>query len=202
MTTYTFTLVLNESPNFTEETAAALYSGSCDDALAGVRGGVPYLDFDREAKSFSDAILSAIRDVEKCKLCGKVAGLRVRRVEPYDLVNASEIARRAGFSREYVRLLASGKRGPGKFPTPVCSCAGKALWSWTAVSAWLADCGKTKAEHPGVDMRDVELVNAMLTTRDCEPTDKEMGRIHGTLFPKRRSKRTKTFTATRGAMTR
>ncbi len=205
MTTYTFTLVLHKSPEFTEETAAALYSCGCDDALASTQNEVPCLDFDREAKSFSDALLSAIRDVENCKINGKAAGIQVRRVELYNLVNAAEIARRADITREYVRLLASGKRGPGKFPSPVCSCAGKPLWSWAAVSAWLAASNKIKAERPNIDLRDVELVNAMLTARDCEPTAKEIDRIKKTLFPKRRSKqrhRTKTFAAVCGAMAR
>src|SRR5450830_805225 len=123
MTTYTFTLVLYKSPDFTEEIAAALYSSGCDDALVSTHHGIPCLDFDRDAESFSHALLSAIRDVENCKLRRKAAGLRVRRVEPYDLVNAAEIARRAGISREYVRLLASGKRGFGGFPAHACSCA-------------------------------------------------------------------------------
>ena len=205
MTTYTFTLVLHKSPEFTEETAAALYSSGCDDALASTQNGVPCLDFDREAKSFSAALLSAISHVESCKLNRKTAGLRVRRVELYDLVNAAEIARRADITREYVRLLASGKRGPGDFPSQVCSCAGKALWSWTAVSAWLTANSIIKAERPNIDLREVELVNAMLTARDCEPTAKEIDRIGKALFPKRRSKqksRTKTFAAVRRAMAR
>ncbi len=89
--TYTFTLVLHKSPEFTEETAAALYSSGCDDMLASTKNGVPCLDFDREAKSFYDALLSAIRDVENCKLDGNPLGLRVKRGELYDLVNAAEI---------------------------------------------------------------------------------------------------------------
>ena len=48
---------------------------------------VPYVDFDRDSDSFEEAVLTAIRDVER-------AGLQVLRVEPDDFVSASEIARR------------------------------------------------------------------------------------------------------------
>ncbi|PJA52400.1 MAG: hypothetical protein CO167_08980, partial [Candidatus Marinimicrobia bacterium CG_4_9_14_3_um_filter_48_9] len=46
-------------------------------------------------------------------------GIKVLRVEPGDAVTASEIAYRLNKSREYVRLLISGKRGKGNFPAPI-----------------------------------------------------------------------------------
>jgi hypothetical protein len=206
MTTFTFTLVLANAPEFTEEMAGVLYASGCDDATVSLHNSVPCVDFDRDAESFSDAVLSAIRNVEDCKLHGKSAGLHVLRVEPDDLVNAAEIARRAGVSREYVRLLSSGKRGSGGFPTPVCHCAGKALWGWTSVSAWLnANNIKIHVKSSSIDPRDVVLINAMLTTRSCEPTAKEEGRIRGALFPRRRSKPkrlAKTSSTGRGARAR
>jgi hypothetical protein len=55
----------------------ALYENGCDDATVIVRDGVLHLDFDREAPSFSDAVGSAMHDVEK-------AGGRVLRVERID----------------------------------------------------------------------------------------------------------------------
>ncbi|MGH9334471.1 MAG: hypothetical protein ACRD21_12055, partial [Vicinamibacteria bacterium] len=42
----------------------ALYEAGCDDAILAFRNGVAYLEFDREAPSLEDAILSAIRDAE------------------------------------------------------------------------------------------------------------------------------------------
>jgi len=49
------------------------------------------------------------------------AGLKgtVVRVEPDDLVSAAEIARRVGRSRESIRQLGGGLRGPGGFPAPL-----------------------------------------------------------------------------------
>ena len=42
-----------------------LHEAGCDDATVVVRDGVMYLDFDREAPAFSDAVGSATHDVEK-----------------------------------------------------------------------------------------------------------------------------------------
>ena len=204
MTTHIFTLVLSGSPEFTEEMAGALYAAGCDDALVSTRNGMPCLEFDREAQSFPVAVLSAIRDVENCKLKGRSAGLRVQRIEPDDLVNAAEIARRAGISREYVRRLSSGQQGAPGFPSPVCSCAGKAMWSWTAVSEWMK-ANNIAVEQSGIDPRDVALINASLTARNCQPTADEIRRISMTLFHRRRSKLevlSRAFREGRGARTR
>lgn len=187
MTTYNFTLVLSGSPEFTEEMAGVLYAAGCDDALVSTHHGIPCLEFDREAESFSAAVLSAIGDVENCKLNGELSGLRVQRIEPDDVVNAAEIARRADISREYVRRLSSGQQGAGGFPSPVCSCAGKAIWSWTAVSEWMK-ANNIDVEPSGIDPRDAALINASLTARNCQPTTEEVRRISRTLFPKPRSK--------------
>jgi hypothetical protein len=192
MTTYNFTLVLSGSPKFTEEMAGSLYTAGCDDALVSTHNGIPCLEFDRDAESFSAAVLSAISDVENCELHGKPAGFCVQRIEPDDLVNAAEIARRAGITREYVRQLSSGERKAGGFPSPVCSCAGKSLWSWAWVSEWMKanniGIELSGVEPSGIDPRDVALINASLTARNCQPTTEEVRRISMTLFPKPRSK--------------
>jgi hypothetical protein len=75
--TWSFTLVLSGVRALTDEVTDALFQAGCDDALVGMRDGAIYLDFDREAASFRDAVLSAIADVEKAGL-----GARVIRVEP------------------------------------------------------------------------------------------------------------------------
>lgn len=51
-----------------------LYEAGCDDATIVVRDGVMHLDFEREAASFSDAVGSAMHDLER-------AGARVLKVE-------------------------------------------------------------------------------------------------------------------------
>ena len=135
MKTYTFTLVLGESPRIDEKIANQLFEAGCDDALPGVRYGVSFLEFDREASSFHDAVMSAKADVEKAN-----ERLRVCRIEPEDLVSMSEIARRSKRSRENIGQMVKGSRGPKNFPSPVRGVATKSpLWSWAQVAQWLAD---------------------------------------------------------------
>ena len=56
-----FTLIVEG----TEPTIDALFEAGCDDATVGRVDGVQYVDFDREAESLAEAVLSAVRDVEK-----------------------------------------------------------------------------------------------------------------------------------------
>jgi hypothetical protein len=108
-----------------------LFEAGCDDATFGSVDGVHYADFDREAPSIEQAIFSAGGAVDS------VPGLRVRRVEPEDLVTAAEIAERLGRTRESVRLLIAGKRGGGNFPAPLSHlrCRNR-LWRWSEVTEW------------------------------------------------------------------
>ncbi|MGA2035175.1 MAG: hypothetical protein ABSG68_23255 [Thermoguttaceae bacterium] len=131
--TYTFTLILAGAAEITEEIADRLFGAGCDDALLGSRDGVTFLDFDRVGDSLEATIKSAIRDVQ-------TAGLKVARVEPDDLVNAAEIARRLKRTRESVRQLVAGTRGPGGFPPPVSSVTGSSpLWRWAEVARWITE---------------------------------------------------------------
>ena len=135
MKTYTFTLVLSGFTELREDVEDCLFESGCDDALLSFRDGVPYIDFDREAKSIREAILSAINNVE-----GADIGARVIRVEPDELVTASEIAERTGRTRESIRLLAAGKRGQGGFPPPLRGMKSRTrLWRWAEVALWLAE---------------------------------------------------------------
>ena len=92
MKTYTFTLVLSQSsPRIDDDIADRLFEAGCDDALPGVRHGVSIVEFDREANSFHEAVMSARANVESAD-----PRLQVCRVEPDDLVSMSEIGRRSG----------------------------------------------------------------------------------------------------------
>ena len=112
MSEHEFTLVI-EGDLSDEGVARALFEAGCDDATFGVIDGVGYGEFLRAAPSFSEAVLSAVRQVES------VPSLRVRPVEPDDIVTMAEIAERLDRTRESVRLLIAGRRGPGGFPPPV-----------------------------------------------------------------------------------
>jgi hypothetical protein len=62
---YSFTLQVAGISTEGDRYEDALFEAGCDDALAGVVGGTMFLDFDREAPSFEEAIASARRDVER-----------------------------------------------------------------------------------------------------------------------------------------
>ena len=125
---HSFTLIIEGD---VEERMDDLFEAGCDDATFGEVDRIAYADFDREGATFGEAVVSAIRDVES------VGRLRVRRVEPDDLVTISEIAERLGRSRESVRLLVSGERGPGNFPAPVSHLRSRnRLWRWSDVVAY------------------------------------------------------------------
>jgi hypothetical protein len=126
---FEFTLILSGVRELTPEVLDAFYEAGCDDALIGMRDGVAYAEFCREADSFRQAVLSAIKNVEAASV-----GARVEHVEPDDLVSMSEIARRLGMTREGVRKQVAGMRGPGDFPPPVAGLTQRSpLWRWTDV---------------------------------------------------------------------
>jgi hypothetical protein len=130
--TYSFTLILDRDPELLMD---ELYEAGCDDALFGVIDEAGYADFDREAPSMEEAIVSAIQAIDG-------VGLNVVRIEPDDLVTASEIAERLGRSRESIRLLIERKRGKGDFPSPYTHMRDRnRLWRWSDVADWagLAD---------------------------------------------------------------
>jgi LmbE family N-acetylglucosaminyl deacetylase len=131
MNEYNFTLVLAADAGMEDGTAIeVLGEHGVTDATVARADGTWTAEFDREAASFPEALTSAVRAV-------RTAGLIVRRVEPDDLVTMSELADRLGRSIESVRLLTSGRRGDGSFPTPVVRTTSRGhLWSWAQVARW------------------------------------------------------------------
>ena len=101
MHTYTFTVILGDRTEMTEDLAEALAAAGCDDGLAGSSSGVASVIFDREAESLEQAVRSAIADVQK-------AGCRAAwvKIEPHDVVGAAP----AGASK------ATGKHGSTATP--------------------------------------------------------------------------------------
>jgi hypothetical protein len=75
-----FTLVLDGISELTPEIFDALYEAGCDDATMSSRDGVVSLDFGRIAPTTKDAIISAIRDVQKANVGARV--VQVEGVEP------------------------------------------------------------------------------------------------------------------------
>lgn len=127
-----FVLVLSGVDTLDERVANALLGSGCDDATISLRFGTIYLNFDREARTLEEAILSAIRDVGNAGI-----GAKVKYVDNCNLVTQADIARRIGRTRQMVGQYVAGIRGPGNFPGPVCRIAeGHPLWMWCEVSSW------------------------------------------------------------------
>jgi len=155
---YAFSLILAGVDGVGAELENALYEAGCDDALLGSRGGVVFLDFDREAPSFFAAVVSAVADVG-----GAGLGLRVDRVEPDDLVTAAEIARRTERTRESIRLLMEGDRGPGGFPAPVANLTRRSpIWRWTDVAAWFDEWEGVEGSGRYGEAAELAMINAAL----------------------------------------
>ena len=131
MSSYQFTLIV-EGPDLQSDTViGALFESGCDDALVGRTDGIQYLDFDREAPNPEAAILSAIAAVER------LPDLEVIRLAGGGLVSMADIASHTGRTRESIRLLITGERGPGRFPAPVTDPRTRyRLWRWSEVRRW------------------------------------------------------------------
>lgn len=124
------------------------------------------LAFERPAASVEAAITAAIRQVEAA-----VPGAKVVRLDE-DLVSTSDIATRVGRSRESVRLLVEGARGPGGFPAPV-GWVGDAIrvWRWADVVEWFAQA-LGEDHHEGatpIEAGSAALINAVLHNRGHDP---------------------------------
>jgi hypothetical protein len=130
----------------------ALFEAGCDDAIFGEREGQAYADFDRSAASFPEAVISAIDDVERA-----TPNLQVTRVEPEVLVSAADIAARMDRSRESIRLLVEGRRGPGSFPYPALWVGDRPFWQWADVASWF----ESYLGQPVADRDDAEFIAAM-----------------------------------------
>ena len=161
-TTHSFTLFVQGVDVLSDASVDALHAAGCDDATFGARDGAQYAAFDREAPSFGEAIASAIDDVTRA-----LPALEVVHVAPDDLVSMATIAKRAGRSREYIRLLATERRGPGGFPPPVAYVDDKTrVWHWPDVAHWLVEHGKANV-HVDPEAADlVATLNAAFDVRE------------------------------------
>jgi len=68
MNKYEFTLILKGPLELTEEIADELFAAGCDDGTPGICDGVFSINFHREAKTFEEAIRSAIGNVRSAKV--------------------------------------------------------------------------------------------------------------------------------------
>ena len=162
MREHQFTLIVDGVDLQDEAPFEALFEAGCDDATVGRVGPVQYLDFDRSAKSLADAVFSATEAIESAGV-----GARVIHLEPDDLVTMSEIAERTGRTRESVRMLIGGARGPGGFPAPATHFRSRQpMWRWQEVVAWFAEAlGEAQKVGPAANAEFITAFNAGLAWR-------------------------------------
>lgn len=130
MKTHEFTIIASGLDPEAEDFEDRFFDAGCDDATLSFQKGVIIVEFSREAVSFSKAVASAYEDVLR-------AGAHIERLEPDHLVSLSEIAERAGMSRQAISLYTRAERG-SEFPNPVAKVTSKhPLWDWQEVSEWL-----------------------------------------------------------------
>ena len=164
MKSYNFILVLSGIYSPTDDFEEGLFEAGCDDGTLSFRNRVAYIEFDREAASFKDAVISAIKQVESVD-----EPVTVERVEPDDFVTASEIARRINRTHEYVRRLIEGGRGAGNFPVPLSGITTKSLmWSWVKIARWLLNHSMVDEEEFQIAQDVADINNALFYRNDVE----------------------------------
>lgn len=83
-----------------------------------------------------------------------------------DLVSIPDVAERVGRSRESVRLLVEGRRGPGGFPAPVGTVGdGIRVWPWASVLGWFASALGEDLGERGVPPEAAAVVDSCLSAR-------------------------------------
>lgn len=160
MKLFDFTLLITGPDLQSDTNLDALFEAGCDDATFGNRDRIQYADFHRAAPHLAEAIAGAIQAVETA-----VPGAMVLRVEPDELVSLTKIAERTSRTRESIRLLAEGSRGPGGFPNPLSWVDAKSkVWRWSDVAEWF----ETRLGEPLALTEDAETIatfNGLLEAR-------------------------------------
>ena len=165
---FNFTLILSNVDENTPTLEDSLFEAGCDDALIHFRNGAVYLDFDRQAPSIDDAIISAIKHVESASL-----GIKVIGIGPDDYVNESEMAKRLRIKRQLVSLWVKGERRVKiPFPKPVMKISERSpLWRWYEVLQWLHQQSQIQDLQMIETAKFIENINAVLLERDQDVRD-------------------------------
>lgn len=155
MKNHSLTIIASGLDDLGDAFADRFFEAGCDDATVSIQKGLFVLEFDREARTFTHALVTAMRDVAR-------AGATVERVEPDYLVSAAEIAKRSDLGRAAISLYAKGERGHG-FPSPIARVISESpLYDWAEVAAWLHHHGKLSLAEV-VQARTVREVNRYFT---------------------------------------
>lgn len=155
MQTYTVSVVLG-NVELTDEVLDDLFA-RIDDVVPSAIDGAVKVTAPVEASDDESAAFQLVDRVQAA--LPRAVALRLDQ----DLVSVTDIAERTGRTRESVRLLVDGKRGPGGFPTPVGS-VGDAIrvWPWAVVAGWFRTALSEDLDERGVSPETAALVDACL----------------------------------------
>jgi len=116
----------------------ALFENGCDDATISTgQLGVISLSFTREANSASEAVHSAINDVQKA-----IPSAKLIEASP-DIVSISDISSILGHSRQYTRKLFNSHAS--SLPTPI-HIGNPSIWHLSEVLKWLKSTRKQESK--------------------------------------------------------
>ena len=126
---YSFSFLIRDADPEDDLAINALVEAGCDDATLAFQYGVLSVDFDREADSYIEAVISAYIDL-------RATQFPVVAFEPDNLVSISDIAKRVSLTRAAVTLYASHERQK-QFPSPCRRVhSNSPLYDWVEVSRW------------------------------------------------------------------
>lgn len=169
MKTFEFTIIASGLDPAAEDFETRFFEAGCDDATVSFQKGHIIVDFAREAKSVSAALVSAIEDV-------LAAGATIDRVEPDPLVTLAEIASRTGLSRAAMTQYSKGQRARD-FPAPVAKVTSDSpLWHWATVARWLYRRHKV-ARSAAIEAEAVRQVNIAIERQTPDLADVLQARI-------------------------
>ena len=161
MKVHEFTIVASGLHPDTDDLVNVFFEAGCDDAALSFQKGMIILEFDREAASFSAAVVSAFDNVVN-------AGAKVERFEPDHLVSLTDIANRAGLSKAAITNYHKGDRA-AHFPKPVARVTSESpLWDWCEVATWLHGRDKLGRDEM-IQARIVKEANAVIDSHDIRP---------------------------------
>lgn len=152
---YTISLIL-ENVELTDDVLEELFA-AIEDVVPSSIGGVVKITAPVEASDDESAAFQLVDEIQA--VLPDAAPVRLDQ----DLVAIPDIAERTGRTRESIRLLVDGKRGPGGFPTPV-GTVGDAIrvWPWAVVVEWFRTALGEDLEERGVSPAAAAVVDACL----------------------------------------
>lgn len=159
-----FGVALYDSRQLLKQLKEEITSITGTDECIRIRGGTPYLIIRRKDVSMKDAVLQAIEEI--CRICVGFREFPVTCIEPGDVVNQAEIARRLKRSNESIRLYSINERGGGDFPEPLSGRSNRPLvWSWAEVIWWATH--RIYINHPRIvdNSMDIKAINTALYMR-------------------------------------